>query len=253
MIAGSNNFSAKSINITGHNKNTNVDSDVLGVGLVFDLNSTSAFNGETNIKGLGSAIGIAFWGTTNLTFNGTAASIAGQTLGNRVSDKNDYYNVGAISSNTLSNANGKFPSVLNITLNHTALNIVANATSTKTGKNPGLAINVDFDTHISGINLNGNGSVNILGESVNDSGVDTRLFNNKNLEGYVNISGHSETGYGVIYGAPKNPIDVSLVNTSIHGESNSGIGVVVNNQYGMVNLGNNTITGTTTSGLAGRC
>lgn len=96
--------------------------------------------------------------------------------------------------------------------------------------------------------FSGCGSVRIIGNANDGSGVDSRYFNNINLTGDFLIEGTSKSGPGVNLNSE---LKVNLNKATITGVSGSSTGVNIVTADGadsLVNLGDNKITGISESG-----
>ncbi|ECY1275762.1 filamentous hemagglutinin N-terminal domain-containing protein [Salmonella enterica] len=234
-FGGTDAFGAQKINITGRNNKNSYNS----AGMVFDISSNVSFAGETSLNASAFGLGLVFWNAVDIYLSGGRASINGKTTGPGGSDS--YYRTGAIATSGLS-GNGR----VRIHLNNIELNFNADSSSSTFGKVPAFGLNnPGSGNRVNGMTLLGDGDVHISGKSADGNAVDTRMFNNIDLNGPVSIEGQSKSGTGVVMAAQ---VNANLVNASITGISESGNGVVFDAKSGFADLGNNMINGTSNTG-----
>ncbi|EGS9943925.1 hypothetical protein I3F86_004626, partial [Salmonella enterica] len=222
-FSANNNFTAKNINITG--KNTH--EVYAGAGMSFDAGSRTSFYGNANVLGYGESNGITYRNSIVLDFYGGKASISGYSTGKGGGDSS------YVSSGILAVAIYAIP-VLNINLNNTDINLLADVSSTLGYKVQAFNLNAKF---------NGRGNVSVSGIATDGDALSTRMFSNTDLVGNVSLSGKSDSGTGVLFQG--NQANGNLINASITGFSNTGAGVVIDtsNKNSVVNLNSNTIVG----------
>ncbi|EFU5051269.1 filamentous hemagglutinin N-terminal domain-containing protein [Salmonella enterica] len=239
-------FRASDIAVTGNN----VKGDANSAGMVFDFTSNVSFTGKTSLDASAFGLGLTYWNSVDLYFEGGDVSIKAQTTG--PGGNNTYYRTGAIAGSGVIYDNGqqyqgmKPDGRMTIHLNNVRLDLSADSSSTTFGKIPAFGLNNPASgSRVNGMTLLGDGDVRINGKSTDGNAVDARFFDNTGLNGHVSIEGQSKSGAGVVMAGQ---VNANLVNASVTGISEIGNGVVFDAISGFADLGNNTINGKSNTG-----
>ncbi|EEP0997945.1 filamentous hemagglutinin N-terminal domain-containing protein, partial [Salmonella enterica] len=234
LLTGTNNFSAKKINLSAHvKKGTNSDSSGA---FMFDSGSHTTFNGTTTING---TVDNKSYGVGILSRNNGADIYA----------SNGGLSLTAAGAQAISGlaAGGVWTDFgMRFHLTDSDLNITA------TGQKGGIFFEPDYAAR-AGLTFNGTGNVSVTSTTTGGDGINLSILDSGNLKGKVAVSGTSVTGNGIDINA--NAV-VKLSDATIEGTSKSGVGISVNatgstRPGNNISISNSKISGSSDTGSAG--
>ncbi len=234
LLTGTNNFSAKKINLSAHvKKGTNSDSSGA---FMFDSGSHTTFNGTTTING-----------TVDNKSNGVG--ILSRNDGADIYASNGGLSLTAAGAQAISGLAGGGVWTdfgMRFHLTDSDLNITA------TGEKGGIYFEPDYAAR-AGLTFSGTGNVSVTSTTVYGDGINLSILDSENLKGKVSVSGTSVSGNGIDINA--NAV-VKLSDATIEGTSKSGVGISVNatgstRPGNNISISNSEISGSSDTGNAG--